>query len=183
MLGGARQRGCRPSAAVCATRRGAWRSSEGRRGSVERRPDGRLVSLGRHKPVRSGRPVRRAVRGEPVRARRSHRFVARRRRGRAALPARLIGLVARPRRATHMTVPDKDIPPSRRDSADLGSVVELVKDYARQETRGPIQGAGKWLAMGAAGAVMLGTGCVFLILGILRLVQNEFGRSFRSTWV
>ena len=80
-------------------------------------------------------------------------------------------------------MPDKDIPSSRRDSADLGSVVELVKDYARQETLGPIQGAGKWLAMGAAGAVMLGTGCVFLILGILRLVQNEFGRSFRSTWV
>ena len=51
---------------------------------------------------------------------------------------------ARPR-ATHRTVPDKDIPSSRRDSADLASVVELVKDYARQETLGPIKGAGKFL--------------------------------------
>ena len=82
-----------------------------------------------------------------------------------------------------MTVPDKDIPTSRRDSADLGSVVELVKDYARQETLGPIQGAGKWLGMGAAGALMIGFGNVFLILGILRLVQNEYGKSFRSPWV
>jgi len=82
-----------------------------------------------------------------------------------------------------MTVPDKDIPSSRSDSADLASVVELVKDYARQETLGPIKGAGKFLGMGAAGAALLGGGCVFLILGLLRMVQNEFGRSFRSTWI
>jgi hypothetical protein len=81
-----------------------------------------------------------------------------------------------------MTVPDKDMPSSRRDSVDVGSVVELVKDYAEQETLGPLRGAGKWLAMGAAGAALLGAGCAFLILGILRMVQTEFGDSFRSTW-
>jgi hypothetical protein len=81
-----------------------------------------------------------------------------------------------------MTVPDKDIPTSRRDSPDIGAVVELVKDYATQETLGPIQGAGKWLAMGAAGAALLGTGCVFLLLGILRLIQTEFGSSFSNSW-
>jgi len=79
-----------------------------------------------------------------------------------------------------MAVPDKDIPTSRRDSPDLGAVVDLVKDYAAQETLGPIRGAGKWLAMGAAGAALLGAGCVFLILGILRLVQTEFG--FSGSW-
>jgi len=81
-----------------------------------------------------------------------------------------------------MTVPDKDIPSSRRDSADIGAVVELVKEYAQQETLGPIRGAGKWLGMGAAGAALLGAGCAFLILGILRMVQNEFGKSFTSSW-
>jgi hypothetical protein len=95
----------------------------------------------------------------------------------------LICMAAACPRATHMTVPDKDIPSSRRDSADLASVVELVKDYAQQETLGPIKGAGKWLAMGAAGAALLGAGCVFLILGVLRMVQNEFGKSFRGSWV
>ena len=92
------------------------------------------------------------------------------------------GLAARPRRATHMTVPDKDKPSSRRDSVDIGAAVELVKDYAEQETVGPLRGAGKWLAMGAAGAALLGAGCAFLILGILRMVQTEFGESFTSTW-
>src|SRR4051794_41972682 len=85
---------------------------------------------------------------------------------------------ARPR-ATHMPVPDKDIPSSRRDSADLASVVELVKDYARQETLGPIKGAGKFLGMGAAGAALLGGGGVFLILGLLGVGEKGIGRFFR----
>jgi hypothetical protein len=82
-----------------------------------------------------------------------------------------------------MVVPDKDQPVSQRDSVQIGQVFELVKDYAKQETLGPIRGAGRWLAAGAAGAVLLGTGCVLLILGVLRMVQNEFGRSFRGSWV
>ena len=86
-----------------------------------------------------------------------------------------------------MPVPDKqaddeDKKPKKSDG-ELSSVVQLVKDYARQETLGPIKGAGKFLGMGAAGAALLGGGCVFLILGLLRMVQNEFGKSFRSTWI
>ena len=88
-----------------------------------------------------------------------------------------------PRRATHMAVPDKDKSASKGDSGQIGQVIDLVKEYARQETLGPIKGAGRWLAAGAAGAVLLGTGCVFLVLGVLRMVQNEFGRSFRGSWV
>ena len=80
-------------------------------------------------------------------------------------------------------VPDEDVPKSKKDSADLTGVVDLVKNYARQETLGPIQGAGKWLAMGAAGAVMIGFGNMFLVLGVLRLVQTEYGKSLRSPWV
>ncbi|MEO8264796.1 MAG: hypothetical protein ABI706_04710 [Ilumatobacteraceae bacterium] len=80
-------------------------------------------------------------------------------------------------------MPDKDKSASKGDAGQIGQVIDLVKDYARQETLGPIKGAGRWLAAGAAGAVLLGTGCVFLVLGVLRMVQNEFGRSFRGSWV
>jgi hypothetical protein len=80
-------------------------------------------------------------------------------------------------------VPDKDKSVSQSDSGQIGQVIDLVKEYARQETLGPIKGAGRWLAAGAAGAVLIGTGCVFLVLGSLRMVQNEFGRSFRGNWV
>ena len=82
-----------------------------------------------------------------------------------------------------MAVPDKDRSASKRDSGQIGQVIELVKEYAKQETLGPIKGAGRWLAVGAAGAFLIGTGCVFLVLGTLRMIQNEFGRSFRGSWV
>ncbi len=59
----------------------------------------------------------------------------------------------------------------------VGGVVELVKAYAKQETLGPLKGAGRWLAMGAIGAALLGLGLALLILGLLRLLQAEWTRS------
>ena len=86
------------------------------------------------------------------------------------------------RRATHMAVPDKD-KSDKSEPGDIGQVVDLVKDYVRQETLGPIKGAGRWLGRGVAGALLIGTGCVLLVLGVLRMIQNEFGRSFRGQWM
>ena len=62
---------------------------------------------------------------------------------------------------------------ARRESASVGDVVELVRDYAKQETLGPLKGAGRWLALGTAGAVFLGLGLVLVLLGVLRLLQTE----------
>ena len=76
-----------------------------------------------------------------------------------------IGVVTSLWRATHVAVPDKDKPVSQRDTGQIGQVVDLVKQYAQQETLGPIKGAGRWLAVGAAGAMLIGTGCVFVVLG------------------
>jgi hypothetical protein len=81
-----------------------------------------------------------------------------------------------------MAVPDKDKSVSQGDPGSIGQVIDLVKEYARQETLGPIKGAGRWLAAGAAGALLLGAGCALLVLGVLRMVQNEFGKSFRGSW-
>lgn len=60
----------------------------------------------------------------------------------------------------------------------IGEVLELVKTYVRQETVGPLKGAGRWLAMGAAGAVALGLGLFLVVLGILRLLQTETSETF-----
>lgn len=62
---------------------------------------------------------------------------------------------------------------ARRESAGVSDVVDLVKEYAKQETLGPLKGAGRWLAMGSAGATFLGLGLVLVLLGILRLLQTE----------
>ena len=61
----------------------------------------------------------------------------------------------------------------RAESASVGDVVDLVKGYARQETLGPLKGAGRWLALGTAGATFLGLGLVLVLLGVLRLLQTE----------
>ncbi len=65
---------------------------------------------------------------------------------------------------------------------NINEVVDLVKDYARQETLGPLRGAGRWIAFGLAGSILVGTGVLLVVLGLLRLVQNEFGDSFDGRW-
>jgi hypothetical protein len=74
---------------------------------------------------------------------------------------------------------------SRRESASVGEVVEFVKIYAKQETIGPLKGAGRWIGVGAGAAILLGLGLFLLLLGLLRLIQTEFtGLSTGgSSWV
>jgi cytochrome c biogenesis protein CcdA len=66
---------------------------------------------------------------------------------------------------------------------NIAQTIQLVKDYARQETLGPLRGAGRWLAFGIAGAILLGAAGAFAVLGVLRLMQNEFAPTFRGRWM
>jgi hypothetical protein len=63
---------------------------------------------------------------------------------------------------------------AKQEEASVGEVIDFVKAYAKQETIGPLAGAGRWLAYGAAAAVSLSIGLVFVLLGLLRLLQTEF---------
>lgn len=63
------------------------------------------------------------------------------------------------------------------EDASVGEVFEYVKAYAKQETLGPLKGAGNWLGYGFAAAAALGLGLVLMLLGLLRLVQSEWDRS------
>ena len=63
----------------------------------------------------------------------------------------------------------------------VGDVVDLVKTYAKQETVGPLKGAGRFLGFGVAGAVALGIGGILVLLGLLRLVQTELDRTARGS--
>ena len=67
------------------------------------------------------------------------------------------------------------VPDSKQD-ASVGEVIEFVKTYAKQETVGPLKGAGRWLAYGAAAALTMGLGLMIVLLGVLRLVQTELDR-------
>lgn len=74
---------------------------------------------------------------------------------------------------------------SQGEPASVGEVIDYVKTYAKQETVGPLKGAGKWIGFGAAGALCLGLGVMILLLGLLRLLQTESlgAQSARWTWV
>lgn len=60
------------------------------------------------------------------------------------------------------------------DDGSIGQLVQMVKDYARQETLGPLQGAGRWIGVGIAGSVVMAFGLAFLVLAVLRMFQYEF---------
>ena len=74
---------------------------------------------------------------------------------------------------------------TKQQDASLGDVIDAVKAYAKQETVGPLKGAGQWLAYGAAGAFTLGLGLFLLLLGGLRALQTEWERSAEGalSWI
>ena len=76
-----------------------------------------------------------------------------------------------------------DRKPSSSEGTDIGEVIQLVKDYARQETIGPLRGAGRWLGFGIGGAICLAIGSAFAVLGVLRLLQTETADTFRGRWM
>lgn len=69
---------------------------------------------------------------------------------------------------------------------DSGSeLVQLVVDYAKQETLGPLKGLGRFLAFGLAGSIFLAVGLSVLLLAGLRALQTETGTTFAGnlTWI
>jgi hypothetical protein len=66
-----------------------------------------------------------------------------------------------------------------------GDFVQLVIDYAKQETLGPIKGLGRFVAFGVAGSVAITLGTVLLLLAVLRALQTETGSSFtgKLSWL
>ena len=63
--------------------------------------------------------------------------------------------------------------------------VQLVRDYAQQETLAPLQGLGRFVAFGVTGSVLLALGIGMLLLSLLRVLQTETGSTFTGhlSWV
>ena len=85
-------------------------------------------------------------------------------------------------------MPEKDSAPTRDPKTtgsvgQVGELVQLVKDYANQEIRGPLKGAARWIGLGLGGALFLGGGTAFLVLGLLRLIQTEWPDTFHGRWM
>jgi hypothetical protein len=70
----------------------------------------------------------------------------------------------------------------KRGPAAATETVDLVKAYARQELLAPVQGAGRSMGFGAAGALCLGLGVVMLAMALLRAMQTQTGDAFDGNW-
>ena len=68
-----------------------------------------------------------------------------------------------------------DIPKNQADAkpGDIGDAFNLVKAYAKQETIDPLRSVGSYLKFAVPGALLLGLGWMFLLLGLLRALQEE----------
>lgn len=76
-------------------------------------------------------------------------------------------------------------PQSKSIPEAMSELSELVTAYVKQETVEPLKGVGRYLALGAAGAVLVGLGVVLLMLSALRALQTETGTTFTGnlSWV
>ncbi len=74
-----------------------------------------------------------------------------------------------------------DTNPLRRD---LDELADLAKKYVKEETVEPIKDLGRYSAFGCAGSALVGLGTLFLLVGLLRVLQSETG-TFHGTmsWV
>jgi hypothetical protein len=59
---------------------------------------------------------------------------------------------------------------------------ELIVEYFKQETVVPLQQLGRWVAYGLLGALLLGSGVLFLATSALRALQTETGSTFTGNW-
>ena len=59
---------------------------------------------------------------------------------------------------------------------------DLVIAYAKQEATDPLKGIGRVVGFGLAGALLIGTGCGFLAIGLLRGLQSNRGWLVHGNW-
>ena len=59
---------------------------------------------------------------------------------------------------------------------------ELVVAYTKQETIDPLKGLARYAGLGIGGSILLGTGVLFLGIGLLRVLQDETGTALTGNW-
>ncbi len=64
----------------------------------------------------------------------------------------------------------------------IRELVQLVRDYAKQETVDPLKGIGRFLAFGVLASLLTAVGVVLLTLALLRLLQTEAEDTFDGFW-
>jgi hypothetical protein len=89
-------------------------------------------------------------------------------------------------RATSLPHQRAAVPLTPHQAKSLPEVLTELKDltiaYAKLETVEPIKALGRFIALGAAGAVLMGLGTILLSLAGLRALQMETGTALTGSW-
>jgi hypothetical protein len=75
---------------------------------------------------------------------------------------------------------NSDGPKGLRRSGD--DAFKLTVDYLKQEALEPLKGLGRFVAWGLAGSLAIAIGILLLLVGILRLLQDETGTTLSGDW-
>jgi len=71
--------------------------------------------------------------------------------------------------------------------ASIDAVIDALSSYVKGQLVRPLSGAGRWLLFGIVGGLLVGAGVVFMLLGVLRLLQTELsgmsGVNSRLSWL
>ena len=71
--------------------------------------------------------------------------------------------------------------------ASIDAVIDALTSYVKGQLLRPLSGAGRWLLFGIVGGLLVGAGVVFMLLGVLRLLQTELsgmsGVNSRLSWL
>ncbi|HXZ82688.1 MAG TPA: hypothetical protein VED84_02935 [Acidimicrobiales bacterium] len=71
---------------------------------------------------------------------------------------------------------------SSRSRAAFGETVSVLRRYVVQETLAPLRQLGRRLVFGLSGALLIAIGAVIALIGMLRALQTETGRTFAGHW-
>ncbi len=63
--------------------------------------------------------------------------------------------------------------PDKAPRQQVDELKDLVVAYAQQETIDPLKDLGRYIGWALAGAIMLGTGVVFVSIALVRMLQTE----------
>lgn len=66
-----------------------------------------------------------------------------------------------------------------------GDAVQMTIDYVKQETLGPIKGLIRFVGIGSAGSLAIAIGLFLMLIGVLRVLQDETGSHLTGhlSWV
>jgi hypothetical protein len=70
-------------------------------------------------------------------------------------------------------------------AGEAKDLAQLLQNYAKQETLGPLKGVGRYIAFGVAGSIALCIGITLLILAGLRALQTQTGSALTGnlSWI